>query len=104
MIGATYLSFGFDRVAPTVAQAFSEQIAAALEHPLDYKSVLQERLARNGDTVDYRIESEDGPPHERVFLAAAEVDGRRIGRGEGRTKKAAEQEAALQALDELGSS
>jgi len=103
VIGATYISFGFDRVAPTVAQAFSQQIAAALEHPLDYKSVLQERLARGGDTVAYRIESEDGPPHERLFVAAAEVAGRRIGRGEGRTKKAAEQEAALRALDELGS-
>ena len=103
VIGATYLGVGFDRVAPTVARAFSQQLAVALEHPLDHKSVLQEHLARGGDTVVYRIESEDGPPHERLFVAAAEVDGRCIGRGRGRTKKAAEQEAALRALDGLGS-
>ena len=103
VIGAAYLGFGFDRVAPPVAQAFSDQIATALEHPLDHKSVLQERLARNGDTVAYRIEDEHGPPHERLFVAVAEVTGLPIGRGEGRTKKAAEQEAALHALGELGS-
>ena len=73
----------------------------ALERPLDFKSVLQERLARTGDTVVYTIETEGGPPHERLFVAVAEVGGRRIGRGEGRTKKAAEQEAALRALDGL---
>ena len=103
VIGASYLAFGFDRVAPTVAQAFSDQIATALEHPLDHKSVLQERLARNGDTVVYAIEDEHGPPHERLFVASAQVAGRPIGHGEGKTKKAAEQEAALDALGELGS-
>ena len=101
VIGATYLTFGFDRVAPTVADAFSDQIAAALERPLDFKSVLQERLARTGDTVVYTIETEGGPPHERLFVAVAEVAGRPIGRGEGRTKKAAEQAAALRSLDAL---
>jgi ribonuclease III len=51
--------------------------------------------------VVYRIDTEAGPPHDRSFVAVAEVDGEEIGRGSGRTKKAAEQEAALQALELL---
>src|SRR5918997_1777811 len=97
-IGAAYLAFGFDRVAPAVVDAFSTQVDAALAGPVDFKSVLQERLARRGETVSYRIEAEEGPPHERSFVAIAEVAGKELGRGEGRTKKAAEQEAALRAL------
>jgi ribonuclease III len=101
IIGAAYLTFGFERVAPAVVDAFADQIEAALEHPVDYKSLLQERLAQRAEVVVYRIESEEGPPHARSFVAVAEVEGRELGRGEGRTKKAAEQEAALLALDTL---
>ena len=101
VIGAAYLEFGFDRVAPTVVDAFEEEIDDALEHPVDYKSVLQERLARRAEVVTYRIDSEDGPAHDRVFVAVAEVDGQELGRGEGKSKKSAEQEAAEHALDAL---
>lgn len=101
VIGAEYLAFGFERVAPAVVAAFAEQIEEALAHPVDYKSVLQERLARRSKVVAYRIEEEAGPPHDRSFVAVAEVDGEDIGRGRGRTKKSAEQEAALRALEGL---
>ena len=56
--------------------------------------MLQERLARRAEVVEYAIESEDGPPHDRRFVAVAEVDGEELGRGAGKTKKAAEQAAA----------
>ena len=98
VIGAAYIAFGYERVAPAVVEAFTDQVDEALSHPVDFKSVLQERLARRGEVVAYRIESEEGPPHERLFVAIAEVAGAALGRGEGRTKKAAEQEAALEAL------
>jgi ribonuclease-3 len=98
VIGAAYLAFGFERVAPAVAAAFSEEIEDALVHPVDYKSVLQELLARTSEVVTYRIASEEGPAHDRSFVAVAEVAGQEVGRGEGKTKKSAEQEAALQAL------
>lgn len=101
VIGACYLAFGFEHVAPAVAEAFAAQVEDALERPGDFKSDLQERLARRAETVTYRIESEEGPPHERRFVAIAEVDEREVGRGAGTTKKAAEQEAAAQALDRL---
>jgi ribonuclease-3 len=46
--------------------------------------------------------SAEGPPHERHFTCAAIVDGEQLGVGEGRSKKAAEQEAAREALEKLG--
>ena len=101
IIGAAYLTWGFDRVAPAIVDAFSRQLETALERPVDFKSVLQERLARSGDTVSYRLAAEEGPAHLRSFVVVAEVAGREVGRGEGRTKKAAEQEAAEVALDGL---
>ena len=101
VIGASYLAFGFDRTAPAVVESFRREIEEALEHPVDYKSVLQERLARRAEVVNYRTVSEEGPAHDRSFIAVAEVAGEELGRGEGKTKKGAEQEAALQALDAL---
>jgi ribonuclease III len=101
IIGAAYIAFGIERTAPAVVESFAEEIEQALEHPVDYKSVLQERLARQAASVAYRTVSEEGPAHDRSFVAVAEVAGEELGRGEGKTKKAAEQEAALQALDTL---
>jgi ribonuclease-3 len=101
IIGAAFIAFGFDRTAPAVVESFRAEIEEALEHPVDYKSVLQERLARRAEVVAYRTVSEAGPAHDRSFIAVAEVGGEELGRGEGKTKKGAEQEAALQALDAL---
>ena len=101
VIGAAYLELGFDRTAAAVVRSFEGEIEQALENPVDYKSLLQERLAQRAEVVDYRIDSEQGPAHERSFVAVAEVAGQEVGRGEGKTKKSAEQEAALRALDRL---
>jgi ribonuclease-3 len=101
IIGAAYLAFGFERTAPAVVASFADEIEEALEHPVDYKSVLQERLARRAEVVTYQTVAEEGPAHDRSFVAIAEVDGEELGRGAGKTKKGAEQEAALQALDGL---
>src|SRR5512132_23598 len=101
LIGAAYLHFGMERTVPAVVQSFAEEIDDALEHPVDYKSVLQERLARRSEVVAYRIDAEEGPAHDRSFVAVAEVSGQELGRGQGKTKKSAEQEAALQALETL---
>jgi ribonuclease-3 len=101
IIGAAYLSFGLERTAPAVVESFAGEIEQALENPVDFKSVLQERLARRAEVVAYRTISEEGPAHDRSFIAVAEVAGQELGRGEGKTKKAAEQEAALHAMDTL---
>jgi ribonuclease-3 len=98
VIGAVYLEFGYERTAPAVVDAFAAQVEEALESPDDFKSLLQERLARRGEVVEYVVEREDGPPHDRRFESVAQVEGEEIGRGEGKSKKSAEQSAALAAL------
>jgi ribonuclease-3 len=98
VIGAVYLEFGYQRTAPAVVDAFAAQVEEALESPDDFKSLLQERLARRGEVVEYVVEREDGPPHDRRFESVAQVEGEEIGRGEGKSKKSAEQSAALAAL------
>ena len=101
VIGAVYLENGYDRTADAVVEAFLPQIEEALENPVDFKSALQEGLARRGLTVSYDVTAELGPPHDRTFEVIAIVDGEEVGRGSGRSKKHAEQVAAQAALDTL---
>ena len=101
VIGACYLHAGYERTAAAVVDAFGPEINNALDNPVDFKSTLQERLARRAETVEYTIASEDGPPHDRTFQVVAKVAGAPIGRGAGRSKKHAEQEAARIALETL---
>jgi ribonuclease III len=98
-IGACYLHHGNPATADAVVSAFSQQIEVASEQLLDFKSALQELLAREGARVTYAVVREAGPPHDRRFEVVAKVGGREIGRGEGKSKKAAEQAAAAEALD-----
>jgi ribonuclease-3 len=98
VIGAVYLAYGYDRTAPAVVAAFAAQVDEALQSPDDFKSLLQEKLARRGDVVEYVIVREEGPPHDRSFESVAQVEGEEIGRGAGKSKKSAEQSAALAAL------
>ena len=99
VIGACYLEFGYEPVADAVVEAFQPEIERALAHPADFKSALQEQLARRGTVVVYEVASEEGPPHERTFEVAAMVDGEELARGSGRSKKDAEQAAAETALE-----
>jgi len=69
----------------------------------DYKSALQEEIQKNRDNaLSYSEIGESGPPHNRVFEFAVCLNSQEIGRGEGRTKKEAEQMAARAALRSLG--
>jgi ribonuclease III len=101
VIGACYLAFGYEQTAAAVVDAFAPEIEDALDHPVDFKSALQERLARRGALVSYSVVEEQGPPHNRTFSISATIDGVEVGRGTGRSKKDAEQEAAQAALEAL---
>jgi ribonuclease-3 len=103
VIGACYLTFGYERAADAVVEAFTSELDDALERPVDFKSALQERLARRGAVVSYEVISEEGPPHDRTFTIVALMDGEEIGRGSGRSKKDAEQLAAQTALESMTS-
>jgi ribonuclease-3 len=101
VIGAVYLEFGYLETADAVVEAFTPEIERSLAHPADFKSALQERLARRGAVVTYEIAAEEGPPHERIFEVVAMVEGEPLARGSGRSKKDAEQAAAESALESL---
>ncbi len=102
LIGACFFAFGFERTAAAVAAAFEPRIEHAAETRIDFKSALQEALARRRLTVTYEVTGESGPAHRRRFEVAAFVDEERVGEGAGRSKKAAEQAAAERALKHLG--
>ena len=100
-IGACYLHAGYERTAAAVVEAFGPQIEEALEHPVDFKSALQEMLARRGEEVEYAVTTQEGPAHQRIFTVAASVSGREVASGSGRSKKQAEQQAARAAVEKL---
>ena len=102
VIGACYLAYGYEKTAEAVVEAFTPEIENALVSPADFKSALQERLARRGAVVRYDVVAEDGPPHDRTFEVSATVAGEEVARGSGRSKKDAEQAAAASALEILG--
>ena len=81
--------------------AFADRVDYAVTTHVDYKTELQEELARRGLSVSYSVVSVDGPPHERTFTCAAVIDGEQAGVGEGPSKKEAEQKAARGALESL---
>jgi len=97
-IAAVYLEQGFAVTEPAVVEAFDDRIEFARTGHVDNKTELQEALARTGRQVVYAVLDVEGPPHERQFVCAALLDGVQVGIGHGSTKKAAEQEAAAEAL------
>jgi ribonuclease-3 len=101
VIGACFLDAGYEATAAAVVEAFTPEIEHALDHPVDFKSSLQERLAQRGEIVSYDVTAELGPPHDRTFEVLASVGERPVGTGSGRSKKHAEQEAARTALEML---
>ena len=101
-LAAIYLEHGFEPIAPAIVGAFNGRIEFALNNQVDHKTELQEQLARSGRSVNYALLNAEGPPHNRAFTCAAVIDGEEAGVGRGPSKKAAEQNAAREALARLG--
>jgi ribonuclease-3 len=101
-LAALFLEHGFERIEQPIVNAFAERIEYALTGHVDYKTELQEALARRGQSVSYAVLEVEGPPHDRRFSCAAVIDGEQLGIGAGESKKEAEQEAAKEALARLG--
>jgi hypothetical protein len=89
-----YLTHGWETTRAAVVEAFDEQLRFARHGHVDVKTELQEHLHRQTRSVEYVVVGDTGPPHLRRFVVAALVDGVEVGRGEGASKKAAEQAAA----------
>ena len=105
IIAAIYLDAGLEAVAAFVVPLVGPLIerAAASGHQQNFKSVLQQYAQQHLDGVPaYRVLDEQGPDHSKCFKVCVEIGARRFEPCWGATKKKAEQEAALQALRELG--
>jgi ribonuclease-3 len=103
LIGAIYLDAGYAVVAEIVMRLLGDRLRDAARGPgeEDYKTRLQELSAQTYDELPtYRI-TDSGPDHAKVFQAEVVVRGRLLGRGQGRSKKQAEQVAAREAWSAL---
>lgn len=98
VIGAIYLDGGFVPASDFIHRF----ILTDIEHKklfYDSKTILQEVVQGNmEESLHYELIGEEGPDHDKHFLVEAVIGDQTIGRGSGHTKKAAEQEAAYQAL------
>lgn len=103
VIGAVYLDAGFKRARKVIRRHWSEVIEERADAPgeRDYKTRLQEVLARSGEQPEYAVVG-SGPDHERSFRATVVVGGKVAGNGTGSSKKRAQQVAARRALEALG--
>ena len=98
MLAAVYLDGGMEAARGVVERCWPTE--DEVKRPLqDAKGALQEALQKDGgESPTYEIIGQNGPPHNPVFRAAVFWQGRKLAEGEGKTKKAAEQAAALAAL------
>ena len=103
LLGALYLDAGYEVAARVTLDQLGDEIDRRAHAPGvgDFKTRLQEVLAKRGLRPEYRVKDE-GPDHDKVFHAYVRVDGKIRGAGSGGSKKAAEQAAAEQALDHFG--
>ncbi len=100
-LGALLLDKGVETVRNFIQQVMIPKVEAGqFEQVIDYKTRLQEILQIHGDVqITYEVTSESGPAHAKEFEVQVSVNGKLIGQGRGRSKKAAEQEAAKIAVE-----
>ena len=105
LVGAVYLDGGLDAVRRFICNHLLRDMHRFLnsESHRNYKSHLLEYVQGKGWTgPEYRVLKEAGPDHEKKFTVEVRVRGETLGRGEGASKKKAEQEAARRAMETLG--
>ncbi|MBP1936458.1 ribonuclease III [Paenibacillus sediminis] len=102
-VGALYLDQGLEAARSFLERFVFPQVADNGKLQMrDYKTELQETIQHhNMGVLEYRIVEERGPAHEREFVSELFMDGQSLGRGVGRSKKEAEQQAAAAALSKL---
>lgn len=103
VIGAVYLDCGLEYTEEVILRFLASDIDAVAHGDLyDFKSRLQEMVqSTSRDNVVYEILQESGPPHDKTFVAGVYFQNRLLARGEGKSKKEAEQKAAEMALQGL---
>lgn len=98
VLGAIFLDSGFDQAYEIVKKFFIPYIDEVTSLK-DYKSLLQEKLQSEKRTIRYEIVRDEGPANDKIFEAVVYMDEILMGRGMGKTKKEAQQNAAKNALE-----
>ena len=104
VIAAIYLDGGLEEAKKFIIENLKESIKIASQHvgQKDYKTVLQEKLQKNGEVeIKYTIIKETGPDHDKTFEAQVECNHKILAIGSGKSKKLAEMEAARRALNNI---
>ena len=103
VMGAIYLDGGLEAAKRFLFKNYSDEIHAILQQPVrNWKALLQDYTQkRYHQPPDYIVIDESGPDHSKAFIIAVQVEGREWGRGNGASKKEAQQEAARNAIEEL---
>lgn len=102
VVAAIFLDGGYEKTKKFVLETFAKTIDNAISGKMkkDYKTELQETLQANGDVkIEYQIDKEEGPDHDKTFYISLFCNHNIIGKGVGKSKKAAEQNAAKDALE-----
>ncbi|MCR4589946.1 MAG: ribonuclease III [Lachnospiraceae bacterium] len=97
LIGAIYLDGGFEAAKAHIDKYVLQDMDNKRLF-YDAKSILQERCQKEGNTLEYIIVDESGPDHKKTYVVDALVNGLRVSRGEGSSKRKAEQQAAYEYL------
>ena len=104
IIAAIYLDSNLENAETFIIENLKEAIEIASKNVgnKDYKTVLQEKLQTRGNVnIKYDIISETGPDHNKMFESKVECEGKILGIGKGKNKKASEMMAAKNALENL---
>ena len=104
LIAAIYIDGGMAPASKHILNFVIPAIKNAKKKPVkDYKTTLQEIIQQNpGERLEYVLASESGPDHNKHFVFEVHLNSNVIGRGGGRSKKEAEQQAAREALELMG--
>lgn len=104
VIGAIYLDGGIDEARKFILGLLADEVEkiSSTVHVLDAKTTLQEILQKDSqEPIEYRLIGESGPAHCKSFMMEVCHKGRILGKGEGRSKKEAEQKAAMEAINRI---
>ena len=104
VIAAIYLDGGMEPAKKHILRFIVPEIKNQSKKPFkDYKTTLQEIVQKNpGEKIEYTLVSESGPDHDKHFVFEVHLNSNVIGKGGGRSKKEAEQNAAREALELMG--
>ena len=101
VVATIYLNSGLSKAREFVMDTAGEYIDAKHLFMNDYKSYLQELVQTDKKSVTYNLLSEVGPSHDKTFTVEVIVEGMVYGKGTGKTKKCAEQNAARSAIEKM---